>query len=513
MSDHAIITVNPDFKIEQLVKAIINHPQKQLILEVPEKTTFLTNEINLRLIKFYAEDEGKELIINGVDPVLVSMAQRLGISTIRERNLDVTSRQEAAAAAISQPTPEEISVEQPQPQRHRKKKQHWTSRSFWPAVSVTLFTLVVGIWYFLQPKALIIVYPKEQKINFGAKARVSPAYQDQQILDGRIPAKVLEKQGEVTVQTVTSGKKVIGVTPATGKVILINRSNQPVVVPQGSIVIGSQGVRFGTAKNVLVPKKTTRMRYGIPVGEEYGKVEVAVTALEKGTVGNQPAKAISKIEAKYQQFLQVVNLEPTTGGTDQNIAVVSAADIEKGQTEATNQMHLTAPDELAALAGTGYVYLPELVRLRVLQLNSTPEVGAEAATVKTYLKYRVSAIAPATAGIQKYLLNQLDANIPPGFKTKSNQVKLVSVQVLNAATETAELQLIATATLRGILSQSKLKELVKGKSITAAKQILTGQNEVADFRIETSNPKRRYLPRFSFQIKVLFPAEKKSQVQ
>jgi len=110
-------------------------------------------------------------------------------------------------------------------------------------------------------------------------------------------------------------------------------------------------------------------------------------------------------------------------------------------------------------------------------------------------------------------LNQLDANIPPGFKTKSNQVKLVSVQVLNAATETAELQLIATATLRGILSQSKLKELVKGKSITAAKQILTGQNEVADFRIETSNPKRRYLPRFSFQIKVLFPAEKKSQVQ
>ncbi|HYH03088.1 MAG TPA: hypothetical protein VEC37_08315, partial [Bacillota bacterium] len=336
MNNHTIIVVNPDLKIEELVKTLLQRPEKQLILEVPERTTFLTNEINLRLIKFYAEDEDKELIINAVDPVLVSLAQRLGISTIRERNLDVTGHGQEVAATIP-PAEPPVNPVPKKPRRTRPKRQRnhpWTAKGFLPAVVVAFCTLVLGIWLFVQPKAVIIVYPKEQKLNFSAKAEVGPDYREQDILAGKIPAKVVDKVAELTVQTATTGKKVIGITPATGKVILINRSTQPVVVPKGAIVIGNNGVRYQTGKNVLVPRKITRTRYGIPVGEEYGKVEVSVIAMEKGTLGNRPAKSISKIEGKYQKFLQVVNLEPLTNGSDQRLPVVAAADFQKGQTEA-----------------------------------------------------------------------------------------------------------------------------------------------------------------------------------
>ncbi|HYH04520.1 MAG TPA: hypothetical protein VEC37_15620, partial [Bacillota bacterium] len=132
--------------------------------------------------------------------------------------------------------------------------------------------------------------------------------------------------------------------------------------------------------------------------------------------------------------------------------------------------------------------------------------GIEATTVKTYLKYHASVVVPATAGINKFLLNQLEANLPSGFEMKEDVVKLVSAQVLPSQLETTNLNLIGSVVLRGVLSHTKLKELLKGKSIDEAKQILTGQNEVSEFKIETKDPKSRYLPRFSFQIKILFPA-------
>jgi hypothetical protein len=501
-----VITVKPDLKIEQLVKEIIQHPQKQIILEVPENTVLLTNEINLRLIKFYAEDEEKELIINAVDPHLVALAQRLGISTIRERNLDTPGSGEAAASLQNPGETELIPAVTAQQKKKRKKTYHWKHSGFWPAVVATVVTLLIGVWFFLQPKVLVIVYPKEQKLNFGAKVMISPEYQETDLLNGKISAKKVEKVTEFQIETVTTGSKVIGITPATGNVILINRSQQPIVIPRGAIVSGANGVEFKTGKNVLVPRKATRLRYGIPVGEEYGKVEAPVIAVENGARGNQPAKTITKIKGKLQNLVQVVNLKPTVNGTDRRIAVVAQADQEKGAAEATRQMHLTAVDELAALVDPDYLFFPELVKVEVLKLHSSPALDSEAATVKTTLKYRANVVAPSMAGIRKYLANRLEGNLPSKFTPIDDAVKLASAQVLTDSSRVIQLHLVATANLRGVLSQEKIRALIKGKSISEAKKLLTQQNEVAKFKIEVKEPRRDTIPRFGFQIKLVFPA-------
>jgi hypothetical protein len=59
-----------------------------------------------------------------------------------------------------------------------------------------------------------------------------------------------------------------------------------------------------------------------------------------------------------------------------------------------------------------------------------------------------------------------------------------------------------------VLDQHKIKDLIKGKSITAAKEILDRQNEIADVKLKVDNPGSK-LPSFGFQIKVLFPAGSK----
>jgi hypothetical protein len=527
LSNHAVIVLRPDHKIEQLVKEIVNHPQKQLILEVSEDVSLLTNEINLRLIKFYAEDEGKELIINGVDPLLITLAQRLGISTIRERNFgstDLDCREEAAVLVEPAEEPNPIIAKgTPAPIRTNKNRrryhwswswQSWRSwRSLLPAIGIAFFSLVIAVWLFFQPKAVVVLYPKEQKLNFGAKVLLGTAFREKDIMSGKIPGKMVEKTATITIRTVATGKKTIGVTPARGKIILINRSNQPVVVPKGTVVFGERGFRFKTTTNVLAPKKATRLRFGIPVGEEYGKVQVGIVAAQNGTSGNQPGGRITRMESRFQNYLRVINTEPTVNGTDKQIPVVSAVDVEKGQNEARKQMQLAAPEEIAAMVGEGFLLFPELIRIEIISLNSSPAVSSETRELKTILKYRTTAMLGSSGGVHKFLLAQMAKNTPTNFEAKNHDVKLVSAQVISDGPKTVRIHLVGTGTLRGVLCQEKIRALIRGKSLAEAREILTEQDEVADYRIRMNPAKRERLPGFGFQIKILFPAGVKGKVR
>lgn len=520
MSNHTVIVLRPDYKIEQLVKEIVNLPQKQLILEVPADVNLLTNEINLRLIKFYAEDEGKELIINGVDPLLIALAQRLGISTIRERNLDsmtAGSREEAAVLLepVAEPSPSVPKIVAAPTHANQKirRRYHWTwpGRGLIPAIGIAFFSLTIAVWLFVQPQAVVVVYPKEQKLNFGAKVILGTEFKEKEILNGKIPGKMVEKTATITVRTVATGKKTIGVTAATGKIILINRSNQPVVVPKGTVVYSGRGTSYRTVTNILAPKKTTKFRFGIPVGEEFGKVQVRIVAEQKGSDGNQPSGKITRIERRFQNYLQVINTEPIGNGQDKQIPIVAADDVEKGRDEAQKQLQLVAPEEIAALVGKGLLLFPELIRIEVISLNSSPPVASETREVKTFLKYRAAAIVGSAAAIHKFLIAQLAKNTPPNFEAKNNDVRLVSAQVISGGPQTAQIHLVGAGTLRGVLSQTEIKDLIKGKPLAEAQTLLTAQEEVADYEIKMNTAKRKRLPGFGFQIKVLFPAGEKEK--
>jgi hypothetical protein len=324
---------------------------------------------------------------------------------------------------------------------------------------------------------------------------------------------MVEKTATITVRTVTTGKKTVGVTPASGKIILINRSNQPVVVPKGTAVYSDKGFRYRTVVNVLAPNKVTKFRFGIPVGEEYGKVQVGIVAERNGSAGNQRSGRITRIEGRFQNYLRVINTKPIGNGADKQIPIVAATDVEKGQNEAKKQMQLVAPEEITALVGKGLFLFPELIRLEIISVNSNPGVSGEAREIQTSLKYRATAILGSEAAIHKLLLAQLTGNLPPNFEAKSNDVRLVSAQVLSAGPETARIHLVGSGTLRGILSRMKIRELIKGKSLSEAQRLLTGQEEVADYEIRMNTAKRRKLPGFGFQIKVLFPAGARGKVR
>lgn len=509
MSEDHLIVVNSVMKIEQLVKIIQTCSARQVILQITPDCQLLAGEINLRLIKFYAEEEEKDIIINAVDPEVIALAQRLGISTIHERDLQVDGEQYAASDAVDAETLREPTreISSPQSMPRRISRHHG---GLFSALLVAFFSFTLAVWWFLQPQATVIVYPKEQNLTFRSRVLTNLDYADRDVADGKIPAKLFEKDCILEVQTTATGFKTIGVNPATGKITLINSTGQAIRVPKGTVFSSKNGIRFLSEREVIVPRKVTKYQYGVATGEEYGRVETTITAEIKGTSGNLGPQSINKIEdERLQRMLSVVNLSPMTRGTDRRITVVSLEDVKKGEAEARNQMRIAGPEEAAALVGQGYLFLPELTQLELIGINYLPQIGETSDVVRTKLEYRVTTIAPSKSAIQKYLASWMSKNLPENFEAKNNEIVLVSATA-KMNSDRVDLELEARGRIRGILNQGKIKNLLKGKTTAEAEKLLIGLEEVANFKLETE---RAVFPAFGFQIRVLFPAGGKEPVR
>lgn len=498
------IKIEETLTIENLVKELINTPGERVILEVPKNATLLNNEINLRLLKFYAEEEEKEIIVNSDDPCLVGLAHKLGISTLKENQLTFSRRQNTPET-VYQKAEMEIAAS-PEPDTETVGLG-WTQLhgGLQFAIIISLFSLILASWWVLQPRAVVMVYPKEQTLTFSADAQIGAAFSPQDILTGKVPAKILEKDNQIKVQTITTGSKVVGITPAVGRLTLINSTGQPVILPKGSVALGKGGVRFSTDQDVMVPKRQTKYRDGIAVGEEYGRAEVNITAEKKGTIGNQPAKSITSLTGKYQRFLKVINASPTKNGSDKKVAVVTLADVKKGEDEAERQMHLVGNEELSNLAGKEYLCLPELVRTEIIRVMNKPDIGAESDLLQTTLDYRIIALSPLIDDLLKYLARKFEENIPQGFRGKNDFIVLTGAKPSRIEGGKAQLKLTGRGSIRGVLEQGRIKNLIKGKTKEQAGSLLTQQNEISRFKIDLKNNSNQ-LPSYVFQIKVVFPA-------
>lgn len=498
------IRIAEGLTIENLVKELINASGDRVILEVSKNVSLLNNEINLRLIKFYAEEEEKELFIDSDDPLLNSLAHQFGIATLKEDQLIFPGRRKIPEPiyhgaemeiAASPETGAEVSA------------WGWTQLQggLQFAIIISFFSLVLAGWWVLQPRAVVMVYPKEQTITLSTDAQIGTVFNHQQILAGKIPARILEKDNQINVQTVTTGSKVVGVTPAVGRLTLINSTGQPVILPKGSVAFGKAGVRFLTDQDVMVPKRQTKYRDGMAIGEEYGRAEVNITAEKKGTIGNQPAKSITSLSEKYQRFLKVINPSPTRNGSDKKIAVVTLNDVKKGENEAKRQMELVGNEEISTLAGKEYLCLPELARTEIIRIMNKPDIGEESTLVQTILAYRLSVLSPLIDDLLKYLTRKFEENIPQGFRSKNGLVVLTGAKPTRVTDNEVHLKLTGRGTIRGVLEKSKIKILIKGKTKAEASSLLTQQNEVSRFKIDIKNNSQR-LPEYAFQIKVVFPA-------
>jgi len=525
-----VIRVSLEKNIELLVQEVITATEKEIILECPSETLKMLNGVNLRLLKFYAEEKEKELLIQSENHHLIELAQGMGIKTIGSIGLKNNRVDDEPVMMITNNNNDDypiievlndqlvmVSQEQqivPHVENSRAIALPGIPRLFPKidlqhqgglllALAVSVFTLAVAFWWFLQPRVTILVYPKEEELDLKVHARISPEFNENQIAQRMIPAEVITKEGSITVQLPTTGLKKVGVSEANGKITFINSTTQVVVVPKGTIIYDRNNIQFVTQANLLVPKKTMTIHLGISFGENYGRADVGIVALEKGEKGNLLSRKITNIQGNLARTLKAINFSPTKNGTDKQVPVVTQEDILRAETEARNQMKLIANDEIRAQVGQKQLFLPELVKLEVTKIANEPKQDVESEKLQTRLHYRTTATVVSMNAIYKFLSSEQAQIVPANFKLLSKKIKLLSVSVMAGASDQQWLILSGRGWIRGIMDESKIRQLIKGKEVEEARTLLLKQEEIANCQISMKSGKQ--FPKYDFQIKVVFP--------
>ena len=340
-------------------------------------------------------------------------------------------------------------------------------------VGLAVVVLGVAAWLFV-PAATIAVTPRRTPIGpIELTVSADPTATSVDPANDVVPAVRLDVPVEAERTFTTTGTKVKE-TVASGQVTFTNYDPTSTnTIPAGSIVSTEGGIRFRTLSTVVVP----RASFTPPTTTVPSDASVAIQAVKPGPDGNVPANAIRVVPSgENSLFLAVHNAQDTTGGSHTETPEIKQPDVDKAMATLNGDLEAAFRQSLAAGAGApeGTTLFPDTATLGAATPDVDPAtlVGQALPTFDLKLSAKGTVIAvdpsPVRTLAQGALMAALDAKhrlvpdsivIDPGSGTVGED-KQVTFQATARATEVA------------IVDAAALRELVKGKTLEAARAAL-----------------------------------------
>jgi hypothetical protein len=342
-----------------------------------------------------------------------------------------------------------------------------------------LVVLVGGVGaYVLLPSATIVVTPRLEDISLPAETvTADPAAAQPDAAARVIPAERVMNDVTVSDTFPATGKR-IEETTAEGVVRFSNldflRTN---TVEAGAIVSTNAGVRFRTIKAVTVPRADL---VGLTVFP--GRVNVNVTAVEPGTSGNvEPNTIVVVPRGEDPQALKVVNPDAITGGTHEEFPQVVQEDVDAAVEALTARIAAdTSTIAVAQAANPDRTVFEETLTIG----EPTPTVDPATLVDQEIESFELGMTAPATIlAVDPGPVTAIAETLIRGRITPGHELVADSIRVTPGAPvvdgQVITFPVTATAQQVAILDPAELRELVMGKQLDTARELLAPFGEVA----------------------------------
>ena len=414
--------------------------------------------VALRVMRRTAVAAGVGLALVTQEPEQRILAGREGISTFRDQARGETARWRRLRAdrqpRVAAATPAGVSAppgaglfDKPTPSGFRPiaylRAFAQRPNPWWATLGLTLAlaALLGGMLYALAtfiPAATITVTPVAEPIQItvplqaiqGARADAAA---------GMVPAQVLSVQVSGEARTQTTGRRAEPATKATGRVVLINRTQRQVDVPVGTMVSTATGdnVQFVTVVPILL--------------EPNGRATVPVEALLPGPSGNVRAGTVTRVEGSLALSLVVANERNFSGGTTAQVGVVTEDDKARLEAQLFEELKKQAIERLKERAGGASLVSPESVSFVPLSPTFTPFVGEVSPDLFLRMSVQAVSLVVDQAAVREVGLARLQSALPSGARLISDTVRFASGPVTQADPTTVAFDLTVSGTLlRGV---------------------------------------------------------------
>ncbi len=476
---------------------------RRILLVWPPKGRVLERRVDLLLLQRYSRQIGGQLALVTTRGQVKTEARELGIPVFA----DVVEAQESSwrqaqrslrrkSLAPNMRFPERRPSD---PSGLRLQREEFPFRiANHPWLRVICFT--IGIFAFLilalafAPGAVVEIKPARKTQQLTIAVWASPEIRSASP-SGGLPAQTITVTVEGRDQARSTGQGYIPDHYATGQVLLTNLTDQPVDVPQGSVLLSKAADPAVSATNKSPAASGMRFLTTQPVSVPAGpakSVMVAVRAEIPGRAGNLPAGKIQALEGDSGMRLLASNPAPTGGGTDQAGRAPTSQDYSKLREKLLSDLRKNALEELRAQVRPGQRLLENTARVHtVLQETREPPEGQPGDQLQLGLQAEFEALTVNEADVQAVAQAALDANQEKGFQPAPGAINIsfASAPVIDEAAKnnppensltnepvttgiTARWKVKIARTLEAGWSEEQVVTSIRGRSLADARRVL-----------------------------------------
>ncbi len=389
-----------------------------VLLVWPAQKSVLRRKLDLLLVQRQATRMAQRIALVTDDPDVIDYAADLNISVFpneqaatlgswkKPRNKVFLPPRDPVASAVlaDQILAARGSIPTPAGRRIRRLGR----------VIVFLGILVaVGFSFFVAaPSATVTITPASDQVFVRVPIIADPNLTDIDIVANQIPATIITHQATSRVTIETSGRETSGTSQSQGVVVFTNTTDQPLVIPLGTIVATGDiyPIRFATMQEMTLPA-------GVDA-----RVEVPIQALpeQSGAGGNVNPGAITRIESNFADWVSVTNPNATFGGATQERSYVTADDQQRLLDRGRLQLLQNARDELLHQLGGDQLLVPGslmIIEERPEWTLYTPQVVGETSESLTLdLRANVSAVVIDESLARTVAYGALGPQLPPNLE-------------------------------------------------------------------------------------------------
>jgi hypothetical protein len=426
-----------------------------VIVVAPRSVRILRTPLYLKLLRRTAEHSGKQIALVAEDWLTRDLARQEGIPVYRSvRRVNGAAFGARAAPAYAGD----------RPVRALPKRRRWRGRWDWVVRGAALASLVIMAFLgvLMYPTADIRIVPDTQDLIEDIAITASLRVRALSFGQLQIPGRRVESQRDLVEKQIATGKKTRGDESARGQVTLTNNTASPINLPRGFQVQTVDGRRFALQNDLVVPPGARAAQ------------TVPIQAVEPGTGYNVASFVINRpVDPQLAGRLTVVNSDPTQGGTDKTVEVVTAEDIAKARAAAAEKLRKLVVESLyGSLHPRDESLHPETIDFEVTEEVVDRQAGDEAKEVTVRMRLAATAIAFSGNDVNTIALRRLEQGVRPGYQVvvESLNTKVVGLQAFDKESLTFYLNSEVKATPQ--LDEDRLKRDLANRSPADARAYL-----------------------------------------
>lgn len=484
----------------------------EVVMVVPKGSVLFHSTVNLKILKHEAEAHGMRLALVTLDTKGQMLAQRAEVTVYKNLDLDTSdqppvppARSETPPPPLTSSAPTEIKIRYkrklPQsqapvvppepslavgevqsassPSLRRRRPDMQMSRSGLTTLFVIVALLILGgVVYFVLPRATVSLEVRSDL--FAHKFKLILADEQDKSAAGKnvFTGRFIEVTKEVIQTFPATGSRNEG-NEASGTITVYNYTASLKGLIEDTRFVSPDGLVFRIQDDVLV---------GPARGSTPGRAQAKVVADEGGTAGNLAAGTKFTIPGLGSTGIDLVYGQsdtPFTGGTDDEVKIVTEEDIEAARESVSKTGFLDIEAELAEQVGRHEELVLPLIQNDIIDSLPSVAAGAERETFDLKAQIRSWTLLPERDQLSGIIYNTVEAITPSGQAVTPQTLASARVEI-----DTADFLLHTidfTVDLDGLiapdLDQLELVGSLANRSVSNAESLLNSVPDVISHKI------------------------------